>query len=192
VHSSSHHRSDGLRTENGHLVATTDFPFGDIDARLGWSESPSPDQQSPVAQTSDEHAGDQTDVDVEQIPIAPQSEAIIKILCRLLAAENTYLELLTLCSAFALQALLGGKSFTLMAREAGVSRQRFSKHVLEIQKEFNLRPSRGQKSIESRQVYRETQLTVWQRPERKPDQILKMAKHFGCARSYRKKLGELS
>ncbi len=150
--------------------------FDDIDARLGWSEPGcelrrDSEQQRPIATVQAAaidvvaHNNDR-EPDVDQIPIARQSDGIIKLLAMLLASDHLRLELLTLCAAFGMGALLGGRSFAAMAQECGISKQAFSKRVLRMQDAFGLNPWRGQKCKAARENYREKQKEIWQRLER--------------------------
>ncbi|MEY2487386.1 MAG: hypothetical protein QOH39_3034 [Verrucomicrobiota bacterium] len=199
----THHDSDGLSFENHVPIQTTgggeEF-YDDIDRRCGWSEDDRPADPAAtvtpaipptmtavavvttkavaVVTGSTEAVAVPADDLVDGTQIAPQSERILKVFCLLLAAEDTRQELLTLCAAFGLQALIGGRSFSSMAREVGVSRQAFTKKVLTRQLEFKLPVSRGQKRVETREIYRNAQLAVWQRPERQPQQITKLARDF--------------
>ncbi len=171
-------RKESFHDPADYPEASCGFDFDDIDARLGWSEPGTklrrePEPQHPVAANNN----NDRELDVDRIPIARQSDGIIKLLAMLLASNHLRLELLTLCTAFGMGALLGkGHSFKEMAQECGISKQAFSKRVLRMQDAFGLNPGRGQKCKAARESYREKQKEIWQRPERRPDDTFRLAR----------------
>lgn len=169
-------------------VATTGFDFDEIDVRNGWTED---DESLPSNPTSEQHAQNgnhckqaasvsTTNTDpfnVDLTPVAPKSEAVIKLLSLLLAANDVKAELLVICSAFGMGALLGGQSFTELAVSSGITKQAFSKRVIRMQKIFNLPVCRSQKCVAARESYRKAQLLAWQKTERQlPD--MRQVRHF--------------
>ncbi len=191
MHSSSYH-GERQSFENGGRVSTSDFDFDDIDSRLGWSEPTDEPQKVSLATKASNHVAPAINAnepcDVDNIPVASQSEAIIKVLALLLASGDLRLELLTLCASFGLSQLLGGLSFAEMAKECGVSKQAFSRRVLKLQSSFNLSPCRGQKCVAARESYRKKQLEIWQRPERRPQNDWKRVADFAEPPAYKRPL----
>ena len=154
--------------------ASVDFDYSAVDESIARHEreargelEPEPEPDEATLSSNGNSDPSETEVDFDEIRVPAQSEAIIKVLAILLASQNTRLELLALVSAFGFQRLLGGRSFAAMAIEAGITKQAFSKRVIRLQKEFHLPLGRGQKCINAREIYRQAQLKVWQRPDRR-------------------------
>jgi hypothetical protein len=183
----TYHREGERAFEDHAAIQTTDFDFDGMDARLGWTErgdcEPKSDSQQlppspPLNATVDE------EFDPDTVPIPPQQEGIIKLICLLLASDHCRLELLTLAAAFGLSTLLGGKSFSAMAQESGCTKQAFSRRVIRLQHAFNLPVTLAQKSVAARASYSKSQREVWKRPERQADNDLRLAHRFAEPVSY--------
>jgi hypothetical protein len=79
-------------------------------------------------------------------------EAIARIIIYLLGAPNPRLELDVLAYVFGFACQMG-KSGAELAAKYGISRAAFSKRAKEVQKHFNLRPSRAMKNEEACREY---------------------------------------
>lgn len=185
---SSYHTADERAFEDHTPIQTSDFDFDGMDARLGWTENGDSAPEQPQSLPSLAATDDDDLFDPDKVPIPPQQEGIIKLICLLLASDNTRLELLTLAAAFGLSALIGGKSFSRMAVDAGVTKQAFSRRVIRVQRTFGLPTTRGQKSIAARVSYSKIQKEIWQRPERQPETTLKkLARNFAEPATYQRR-----
>jgi len=88
---------------------------------------------------------------------AEVQDALTRVIALIYDSNNYKLKLATIVCAFGLPLFLG-KSMKDIAAIHGVTRQALSKSVKLFQKNFNLPPVRGQKSLEACEKYREIQI----------------------------------
>lgn len=88
---------------------------------------------------------------------AEVQDALTRVIALIYDSNNYKLKLATIVCAFGLPLFLG-KSMKDIAGIHGVTRQALSKSVKLFQKNFNLPPVRGQKSLEACEKYREIQI----------------------------------
>lgn len=88
---------------------------------------------------------------------AEVQDALTRVIALIYDSNNYKLKLATIVCAFGLPLFLG-KSMKDIAIIHGVTRQALSKSVKLFQKNFNLPPVRGQKSLEACEKYREIQI----------------------------------
>jgi hypothetical protein len=92
----------------------------------------------------------------EKIRIEVQ-DALTRVIAIIYDSNNYKLKLATIVCAFGLPLFLG-KSMKEVAELHGITRQALSKSVKLFQKNFGLPPTRGQKSLEACEKYRQIQL----------------------------------
>lgn len=92
----------------------------------------------------------------EKIRIEVQ-DALTQVIAIIYDSNNYRLKLATIVCAFGLPLFLG-KSMSEVAKMHGVTRQALSKAVKQFQKNFNLPPTRGQKSLAACEKYKQAQL----------------------------------
>ena len=83
--------------------------------------------------------------------------ALIKFIAILIDSNNYALKLDIAIAALGFP-FRQGKSFTSLGESHNISRQAFSKRVRRFQDDFSLPPTRAQKSVASREKYRQAQL----------------------------------
>jgi hypothetical protein len=88
---------------------------------------------------------------------AEVQDALTRVIALIYDSNNYRLKLATIVCAFGLPLFLG-KSMKDIAAIHGVTRQALSKSVKLFQKNFNLPPVRGQKSLKACEKYREIQI----------------------------------
>lgn len=81
-------------------------------------------------------------------------ETLIKFIAILLDSHNYRLRLDVAIAAIGMNAHLG-MNHTALAKRNLISKQAFNKHIIKFQSDFRLRPTRQQKSLEVREVYRQ-------------------------------------
>lgn len=92
----------------------------------------------------------------EKIRVEVQ-DALTQVIAIIYDSNNYRLKLATIVCAFGLPLFLG-KSMSEIAKMHGVTRQALSKAVKQFQKNFNLPPTRGQKSLAACEKYKQAQL----------------------------------
>lgn len=84
-------------------------------------------------------------------------DALTQVIAIIYDSNNYKLKLATIVCSFGLPLFLG-KSMKEIAEIHGVTRQALSKAVKQFQKNFNLPPTRGQKSLAACEKYKQVQL----------------------------------
>ncbi len=84
-------------------------------------------------------------------------DALTQVIAIIYDSNNYKLKLATIVCSFGLPLFLG-KSMKEIAEIHGVTRQALSKAVKQFQKNFNLPPTRGQKSLAACETYKQVQL----------------------------------
>jgi predicted DNA-binding protein YlxM (UPF0122 family) len=84
-------------------------------------------------------------------------DALTQVIAIIYDSNNYKLKLATIVCSFGLPLFLG-KSMSEIAKMHGVTRQALSKSVKQFQKNFNLPPTRGQKSLAACEKYKQAQI----------------------------------
>ena len=93
----------------------------------------------------------------EIIENMPPVQGLTQVIAIIYDSNNYKLKLATIVCSFGLPLFLG-KSMSEIAKMHGVTRQALSKSVKQFQKNFNLPPTRGQKSLAACEKYKQAQI----------------------------------